>query len=162
MGFANLAAEVKDLFAEEGLPVDKSAVSKLNSWFESTVLGEVMKYSEKKARATATGRISEAMIQLVGAYKTAGKVGVGIAERGLRLGDDMIDAYKAKKYIKAGNPNLYKAYKKAKQLKTTSYGRDFGVVALSGLTTAGGVYDIEDIGTFGDIFFDEGNLSALD
>ena len=78
LGFANLAAEIKDLFAEEGLPVDQSAVSKLNSWFESTVLGDVMKYSEKKARATATGRISEAMIQLVGAYKTAGKVGVNV------------------------------------------------------------------------------------
>ena len=43
-----------------------------------------------------------------------------------------------------------------------SYGREFGAVALSGVTTAAGVYDIEDIGTFGDIFFEEGNLSALD
>jgi len=72
MGFANLAAEITDLFAKEGLPVDQSAVSKLNYWFESTILGEIMKYSEKKARATATGRITEALGQLVGAYKTAG------------------------------------------------------------------------------------------
>lgn len=162
LGFANLAAEIKDLFAEEGLPVDQGAVSKLNSWFESTVLGDVMKYSEKKARATATGRISEAMIQLVGAYKTAGKVGVNVAERGFKLGDDMIDAYKKGKYIKAGNKNLYKGLKAAQKYKKLSYGKDFGVVALSGLTTAAGVYDIEDIGTFGDIFFEEGNITALD
>ena len=94
MGFANLAAEIKDLFAAEGIPVDKSAVSKLNAWFENTILGQQMKYSEKKARATATGRISEAMIQLVGAYKTAGKVGLKIADEGFKLGDKMIDFYK--------------------------------------------------------------------
>jgi len=162
MGFANLAAEIKDLFAAEGIPVDKSAVSKLNAWFENTILGEQMKYSEKKARATATGRISEAMIQLVGAYKTAGKGGLWLFNKGAELSDKMIDAYKAKKYITAGNPNLYKGAKKAAQLKKMSYGREFGAVALSGVTTAAGVYDIEDIGTFGDIFFEEGNLSALD
>ena len=39
LGFANLAAEIKDLFAEEGLPVNESAVAKLNHWFETTVLG---------------------------------------------------------------------------------------------------------------------------
>ena len=110
MGFANLAAEVKDLFAEEGLPVDQSAVSKLNHWFENTVLGEMMKYSEKKARATATGRISEALVQLVGAYKTAGKAGIGIVNKGSEVADKMIDAYKKKKYIKASGKegrNLY-------------------------------------------------------
>ena len=162
MGFANLAAEITDLFAAEGIPVDKSKVAKLNSWFEDTILGQAMKYSEKKARATATGRISEAMIQLVGAYKTAGKGGIWLFNKGAEISDNMIDAYKAKKYIKAGNPNLYKGAKKSAQLKKMSYGREFGAVALSGVTTAAGVYDIEDIGTFGDIFFEEGNLSALD
>ena len=120
LGFANLAAEVKDLFAEEGIPVDQSAVSKLNHWFENTVLGEVMKYSEKKARATATGRISEALVQLVGAYKTAGKAGIGVFNKGSEVADKMIDAYKKKKYIKASGKegrNLYNAAKKAKNLK---------------------------------------------
>ena len=165
MGFANLAAEITDLFAEEGLPVDQSAVSKLNSWFERTVLGDIMKYSEKKARATATGRITEALGQLVGAYKTAGKAGIRIYNKGGEIADNMIDAYKKKKYIKATGKegkNMYKAAKKAKQLKKTSYGREFGAVAFGGLTTAAGIYDIEDIGTFGDIFFDEGEWTALD
>ena len=165
LGFANLAAEIKDLFAEEGIPVDQSAVSKLNHWFENTVLGEVMKYSEKKARATATGRISEALVQLVGAYKTAGKAGIGIVNKGSEVADKMIDAYKKKKYIKASGKegrNLYSGAKQAKKLKKISLGREFGAVAFGGLTTAAGIYDIEDIGTFGDIFFDEGEWTALD
>ena len=165
MGFANLAAEIKDLFAAEGLPVNQSAVSKLNHWFESTVLGQVMKYSEKKARATATGRISEALVQLMGAYKTAGKAGIATFTSGAKIADKMIDAYKAKKYIKASGKegrNLYNAAKKANSLKKMSYGREFGAVAFGGLTTAAGVYDIEDIGSFGDIFFDDGEWTALD
>ena len=165
LGFANLAAEISDLFAEEGLPVDQSNVAKLNSWFERTVLGDMMKYSEKKARATATGRITEALGQLLGAYKTAGKTGIKIYNKGGEIADNMIDAYKKKKYIKATGKegkNMYKAAKKAKQLKKASYGRDFGAVAFGGLTTAAGIYDIEDIGTFGDIFFDEGEWTALD
>ena len=43
MGFANLAAEIRDVFREEGLPVDKSSVAKLNAWFEDTILGQQMK-----------------------------------------------------------------------------------------------------------------------
>jgi len=163
MGFANLAAEIKDLFAEEGLPVDQSAVAKLNHWFETTVLGQTMKYSEKKARETATGRITEALIQLVGAYKTAGKAGINIFNKGSKIADNMIDAYKKKKYIKAaGNKNAYKAVKKANDLKKLSQGREYGAVIFGGATTAAGIYDIEDIGTFGDIFFDEGEWTALD
>jgi len=163
LGFVNLAAEIKDLFAEEGMPVDQGAVAKLNHWFETTILGDMMKYSEKKARATATGRISEALVQLMGAYKTAGKAGVAITAKGLGIADKMIDAYKAKKYIKAaGNKNAYNAAKKVNSLKKMSYGREFGAVAVGGLTTAFGVYDIEDIGTFGDMFFDEGEWTALD
>ena len=163
MGFANLAAEITDLFAKEGLPVDQSAVSKLNYWFESTILGEIMKYSEKKARATATGRITEALGQLVGAYKTAGKGGIWAFNKGSKIADDMIDAYKKKKYIKAkGNTNAYRAAKKSRELKKLSKGREYGAVIFGGATTAAGVYDIEDIGTFGDIFFDEGEWTALD
>ena len=165
MGFANLAMEVKDLFAEEGIPVDQSNVAKLNRWFETTVLGDMMKYSEKKARATATGRISEALVQLVGAYKTVGKTGVAITAKGMGLADKMIDAYKAKKYIKTTGKegkNLFKAADRAKKLKKMSYGREFGAVAIGGLSSAAGVYDIEDIGTFGDLVFDEGNWTALD
>ena len=165
MGFANLAAEISDLFAEEGIPVDQSNVAKLNRWFESTVLGDIMKYSEKKARATATGKITEALVQLVGAYKTAGKTGVAITAKGMGIADKMIDAYKANKYIKTTGKegkNLFKAADRAKKLKKMSYGREFGAVAIGGLSSAAGVYDIEDIGTFGDLVFDEGNWTALD
>ena len=161
-GFVNLAAEIKDLFAEEGLPVDQGAVAKLNNWFETTVLGDMMKYSEKKARATATGRIVEALGQLVGAYKTVGKVGVGLLVKGEKLADKMIDAHKAKKYIKAADKNAFNAAKKAKQLKKMSYGKEFRAVVVGGAATAFGVYDVEDIGTFGDRFFDEGEWTALD
>jgi hypothetical protein len=163
LGFANLAAEIKDLFAEEGLPVNESAVAKLNHWFESTVLGDMMKYSEKKARATATGRITEALGQLVGSYKTAGKGGIWAFKKGSEITDKMFDFYKRKKYIKvAGNKNAYNAAKKVNSLKKMSHGREFGAVAFGGLTTAFGVYDVEDIGTFGDMFFDEGEWTALD
>ena len=44
-GFANLAAEITDLFAKEGVPVDQSKVAKLNTCFEATCLGKQMKKS---------------------------------------------------------------------------------------------------------------------
>jgi len=51
----------------------------------------------------------------MGAYKTAGKAGIGVFNKGSEVADKMIDAYKKKKYIKASGKegrNLYNAAEK--------------------------------------------------
>jgi len=73
LGFAYLGAEIKDAFAEEGEDVDDGAVAKLTSKIEQSILGDILRQSEDRARETATGRITEAMVQIYGAAKFAGK-----------------------------------------------------------------------------------------
>ena len=87
LGFAYLGAEIKDAFAEEGEKVDEGQVAKLNNSIEKSVLGVILKESEERARATATGKITEAMIQIYGAAKFAGKPaakGIAIASKHAR------------------------------------------------------------------------------
>ena len=62
-GLANVSAMIMDLAADENLPVDQSNVARLENWFDKTYFGNVMKYSESKARETAIGRITEALVQ---------------------------------------------------------------------------------------------------
>ena len=52
-GFANLGAMLIDFANKENLPVNQSAVAQLDRWFEQTYFGNLMKYSEAKARDNA-------------------------------------------------------------------------------------------------------------
>ena len=47
--------------------VEDSTVAKLTNKIEQSILGDILKQSEDRARETATGRITEAIVQLYGA-----------------------------------------------------------------------------------------------
>ena len=59
-GFANLGAMIMDLAAKDNIPVDQSKVARLENWFDKTYVGNLMGYSEAKARQHALGRITKA------------------------------------------------------------------------------------------------------
>ena len=43
--------EAKMGFSADDVPLDETNVAKLDAWFDQTVVGELMNYSEEKARA---------------------------------------------------------------------------------------------------------------
>ena len=162
-GLANVSAMIMDLAADENLSVDQSNVARLENWFDKTYFGNVMKYSESKARETAIGRITEALVQLYGGWKTVGKHGVKVTEKASKIFNRAYDAIKNGRYARtAGNSNLYKIAKETKKLNTLSGKQKFVGLVVGGGLSGGVVYDAEDIGTFGDWFFDEGKYTALD
>ncbi len=167
LGFAYLGAEIKDAFAEEGEKVDEGQVAKLSDSIEKSILGVILKESEERARATATGRITEAMIQIYGAAKFAGKPaakGIAIASKHARnIADKVVNTMSKGTYVSTKSKDLYKTAKKVRDLNKLSKTDKFvGVTVGGGIGTGAVIMKAEDIGTFGDIFFEPGEITALD
>ena len=162
-GFANLGAMIMDLAADENLPVDQSKVAQLDRWFEQTYFGNVMKFSGAKAKENALGRLTEVIVQMYGGWKTVGTQGVKVTEKAMGMLDKAYDALKNGKYVKTTkNSNLTRGIKEVKKFNKLSGKQKFVSVAVGGGLAGAVVYDEENIGTFGDLFFDEGELTALD
>ena len=162
-GFANLGAMVMDLARKNDVPVDQSYVARLENWFDKTYVGNLMGYSEEKARQHALGRITEAIVQIFGGWKTVGKYGVKATDEAMKILNRSTDAIKNGKYVRTtNNKNLYQTAKNVNKLNKLSNKQKFVGIAVGGGVSGAVVYDTEDIGTFGDIFFDPGELTALD
>jgi len=162
-GFANVGAMIMDLVGKDDIPVDQSKVARLETWFDNTMVGSYMGYAEERAREHALGRITEAIVQLYGGWKTVGKYGVKATDEAMKILNKATDAIKNGKYVRtANNKNLYQTAKNVQKLNKLSNKQKFVGIAVGGGIAGGVVYDTEDIGTFGDIFFDPGELTALD
>ena len=162
-GFVNLTAMLIDMAAEEDLKVDQGAVASLENWFDQTYFGAGMKYSTAKAKETAVGRLTDVILQLYGSYKIAGKFGINISKKASVMANKAISAVRGGKYVRtAGNKGAYELAKKTKQLNTLTKTQKYAGYLIGGGLVGGATYDVENIGTFGDIFFDEGELSAMD
>jgi len=162
-GWANLTVMIKDWAGEEDVPVNESNVAKLEQWFDKTFFGQVMAYGEDKAHETAIGHITEFMIQMMGGWKIVGNKAMKVTDSASRMTNKVIDAVKNGKYARtAGNSNAYAAAKKAAELNKLSKKQKFVSLLIGGGVSGALVYDTEDIGTFGDWFFDKGEYTALD
>ena len=162
-GFANLGAMVMDWADDRDLPVDKGRVAQLENWWEQTFIGQVEKYAEEKARETAVGKITETLVQLYGGWKSAGKYADQLTTTAFKMYNKAISGLRQGKYVKtAGNKEAYKLAQDVSKWNRLSGKQKFAGVFIGGAVTGGVVYDAENIGTFGDLFFDEGELTALD
>ena len=163
-GFFQFGAMVKDAFAEDGVPIDESNLAKFNEIFENSYIGQIGKHSEEIARERAIGRLTELAVQLYGGWKTAGVGAIKITEKMTGLFNKAVQAYKKGKYIKAtGNTNLYKAAKEVKKLNELSGTQKFVATSIGGgFGTAAVIYKAEDIGTLGELVFNEGEWTAMD
>ena len=75
----------------------------------------------------------------------------------------MVNAVNRGTYVSTKSKDLYKASKKVKELnKLSKMDKFVGVTVGGGIGTGAVIMKAEDIGTFGDLFFDPGKLSALD
>jgi len=162
-GFINLGAMIMDLGAKEGLSVDKSNVARLENWWDKTTFGMIEKELDSKAKERAIGRITESLVQLYGGWKIIGAKGVKVTDKAFEMFNKATSAVKKGKYLRtAGNKDGYKLAKEVEKWNKLSGKQKFVGLFVGGGVTGGVVYDAENIGTFGDIFFDEGELTALD
>ena len=167
-GFANLGAMLLDWADKNEVPVDQSRVAQLERWFEQTFVGEVMKFSEAKAKENAIGRLTEVMVQMYGGWGTVGKQGVKISDEAFNMFNKAWDAARNGKYVKTtGNTNLARGVKEVKKYNNLSKKQKFTSIAVGGGLSGVVVYDTENIGTFGDLaeefgMIEEGGYTALD
>ena len=163
-GWANVSAMLMDWADKENVPFDQSRVAKLERWFDNTMFGTVMAWGEDRARESAIGHITEAMVQMYGNWKAVGTNAVRFTDEAIKMTTKAIKGVKSGKYVRtAKNNNLYEAAKTTKRLNSIGTGvRKFTAVAVGGGVAGALVYDTEDIGTFGDWFFDKGEYTALD
>ena len=167
-GWAQLTAEIKDAIGDD-VPVDQTNLAKLDAWFDSTVMGELMNYSEEKARATGSGRVVEFLTSIYGNYKLAGKPIMkaiqdpsSIKRTADGIVDKLIKAKKNGRYISSNSKNLKKTADKVKELNFGKRVKNWTGIAVGGGVTGGLIADNEDIGTWGDWLFEEGHYSSLD
>ena len=150
-GFVSLGAEILDAVREDDVPIEQSYAARLDKAFNDTFLGKISKAAEEKARETAIGRLTSAFIQLYNTAKVGANVTLKGAEKAKNIANRYITAAKNNKVVVPSNNNL-RAFKKAKDLNKLSGAQRFAAVAGGGGLGAAFVADIEDIGTFGDVF----------
>jgi len=147
LGLVSVAAEIYDATQGEGVNYDDSAVARLEKFIDDSVVGDVINGLEDKARDTAAGRITEALVQVgvpaARAAKLAGNIAVKVVG-GIQKGKRVAVTGKQGK-------NLLKGAQKANELNKTARYSKYAATSLGGAAGAAAVYDIEDIGTFGDV-----------
>ena len=156
-GVVNFGTLVYDALQEEGIPIEQSATFKFNNAFENSYLGMIESQSEDQARETAVGRITEALVQLVGAGKIAQKTAVPIvaklSQKARQIAPKLVQAIKGGKYVSTtkNTKNIIEAGNKAKQLnKLSKLDKFVGITVGGGAGVGAFVADEESIGTFGD------------
>ena len=128
-GVISLGAELVDLGFDTNLAVDvEQAFDKINIF-------------EDIADDTAIGRLTEALVQI--------GVPGGI---GFKLASQAIKAKKAGNYMNMKGMNLQKAAKKASDFNKTIGKKRFIAGVTGGAVGEAFVADVEDLGTFGDMF----------
>ena len=147
LGLVSVAAEMYDATQGEGVNYDDSAVARLERFIDDSVVGDVINGLEDKARDTAAGRITEALVQVgvpaARAAKLAGNIAVKVVG-GIKKGKRVSVTGKQGK-------NLLKGAQKANELNKAARYSKYAATSVGGAGGAALVYDIEDIGTFGDV-----------
>ena len=132
-GVFSLAAELIDLGADTDTAADvEQFFDKLNPF-------------EEYAQRSAVGKLTEAFTQI----GIPGGVGFKL---GQKLADKALKTKRAGNSLNFRNPNLQKAVKKVNDLNKRAGFKRFAAGVAGGATGEVFVADIENIGTFGDIF----------
>ena len=147
LGLVSVAAELYDATQGEGVNYDESAVARLEKFIDDSVVGDVINGLEDKARDTAAGRITEALVQVGVPAARAAKIAGNIAVKTIGA------IQKGKRVSTTGKQgkNLLKGAQKANELNRAARYSKYAATSVGGAGGAALVYDIEDIGTFGDI-----------
>ena len=158
LGLASVAAEVYDAARGEGVKIDDSAVARLEKFIDDSVVGDVLSGLEDKARDTAAGRITEALVQVGIPAARVAKISGKIATKAI----DAIQKGKRVSLTGKSGKNLQKAKEQVAKLNRNAGIGKYAAVSTGGAAGAALVYDVEDIGTFGDMLGGPGGLPSTD
>jgi len=132
-GIVSLAAELIDLGADSNTAVDvERFFDKLNPF-------------EEIAEQHAVGKLTEALVSI----GVPGAYGFKVATK---LADKALKAKKAGTYAKLNSPNVVKGLTQANRLNKRAGAKRFAAGVMGGATGEVMVADVEDIGSFGDMF----------
>ena len=140
-GVVSLGAELIDLGAGTDLAADVELFfDKINPL-------------EEIAEQRAVGRLTEALVQIGIPGGAGAKLATTLASKAIR-------AKKAGKYVNFKSANFQKGIKKTKDLNKLSGTQRFAAIVAGGAAGETLVADVENIGTFGDLF--QGGPTELD
>ena len=132
-GFVSLGAELIDL------GFDTKTAAEVEEFFDK------INPFEEKAEQKAIGKLTESLVQ-IGTVGAAGfKIAANIATKALK-------AKKANRLVSLKNKNISKAANKADGLNKAARTKRFVAGVTGGAIGETFVADVEDIGTFGDLF----------
>ena len=140
-GVVSLGAELIDLGADTNLAA------------EVELFFDKINPLEEIAEQRAVGRLTEALVQI-------GIPGAAGAKLATTLASKAIRAKKAGKYVNFKSANFQKGIKKTKDLNKLSGTQRFSAIVAGGAAGETLVADVENIGTFGDLF--QGGPTELD
>jgi len=155
-GVVNFGLLITDLARQalgKDVKVDEGLAEQFNKAFENTIVGKIEKQAEKDAFETASGRITQAVVQLIGATRIAQKTAIPAVEKISQKARQLVKSIKSKKYVKTtNNKTLSKAKDKIDNLnKKSRFDKWAGITVGGGLGVGAVVMKAEDIGTIGDI-----------
>ena len=132
-GFISFGAELIDLGFDT------------NTALEVEKIFDTINPFEERANEKAIGKITEAITQVA----SVGTIGWKLATKAF---DKALKAKKIGKHVNLKNPNLRKAASKADSLNKAAKAKRFAAGVVGGAVGETFVADVEDIGTFGDMF----------
>jgi len=132
-GVVSFAADLIDL------GFDTDLATKLEK-----IVDEVDPFDEV-AEKKAAGKITSALVQVGSVAKVGSDIALNAFKKAMK-------AKRAGKYADLKNPNIMKAAKKANELNTKAKVGRFAVGVTGAAAGEAFVFDVEDIGTLGDVF----------
>ena len=138
----NIATEVIDLVRGSGVEPDKSAVAKLEKYFNDSIIGKIGTEAEKIAYSDAAGKLTSAAVQILGLSKPTQK----LVDWGFQTANRYFQAAKIGQ-VATASKNLERATKEAVKLNQLSGKQKFASFMIGGGLGMAAVAEPEEFGT---------------
>ena len=138
----NIASEVIDFARGSGVEPEKSAVAKLEKYFNDSIFGKVGTEAENIAFQDAAGKLTSAAVQIFGLSKPT----QALTDWGFKTANGYFKAARLNQ-VATGSKNLERATKEALRLNQLSGKQKFASFLIGGGLGMAAVADPEEFGT---------------
>lgn len=155
----NIASEVIDFARGSGVSPDKSAVAKVEKYFNDSIIGKIGTEAEDIAFQDAAGKLTSAAVQIFGLAKPTQM----LTDWGFKTANRYFQAAKLNQ-VATGSKNLERATKEALRLNQLSGKQKFASFMIGGGLGMAAVADPEEFGTLSELLKGtrfEGTLGVL-
>jgi hypothetical protein len=155
----NIASEVIDFARGSGISPDKSAVAKVEKYFNDSIIGKIGTEAEDIAFQDAAGKLTSAAVQIFGLSKPT----QALTDWGFKTANGYFKAAKVGQ-VATTSKNLERATKEALRLNQLSGKQKFASFMIGGGLGMAAVADPEEFGTLSELLKGtrfEGTLGVL-